>query len=104
MCFYCDRNINGNEQRWWWLNYVCWNCRVQNGILKQDFEKTIDTGRICYRCNKPMTNVGFKFKTPKKNDVKKWKSLENTWENQSKYIDGKIIYTGPKKRIVKQSF
>lgn len=61
-------------------------------------------GRICHRCNKQMINVGFKFKTPKKNNIKQWKLLEKSWENQYLSINGVSTYVGPKKRIVKQSF
>ncbi len=42
-----------------------------------------------------MTDVGFKFKTPKKKDIKQSKLLEKTWENQYQYINNKKIYTGP---------
>lgn len=34
MCFYCDREVKGNPQNWWYENYVCWTCRVQNGLKK----------------------------------------------------------------------
>ncbi len=98
MCFYCDRNAYGNPKYWWWDNYVCWNCRVQNGILKNNTGKYNKHcgGRICYKCNQQMTNVGFKFKTPKKNDVKKWKELENTWAKQTKIINGNVVDVAPK--------
>jgi len=110
MCFYCDREVKGNPQTWWYENYVCWNCRGQNGLkndpilLKNNKIEHIETGRICYRCHNPMVNVGFKFKTPKKSDLKKWKELEKTWENQYVYLNGIKNYVGPKKRIVQQSF
>lgn len=108
MCFYCDREVKGNAQAWWYQNYVCWSCRVQNGISNQSEEKickeTDKGGRICYRCHKQMVNVGFKFKTPKKSDIKKWKQLEKTWENQHITINGVNTYIGPKNRVVKQSF
>lgn len=103
MCFYCDRNVKGNPKFWWYLNYVCWTCRIQNGV-KKDVNYKIEKGRICYKCNQPMINVGFKFKTPKKHDIKKWKQLENTWENQYKFINKEKCYVGPKDRIVQQSF
>lgn len=51
-----------------------------------------------------MINVGFKFKTPKKNDTKKWQMLEKTWENQYKLINGEKNYVGPSNRVVCQSF
>lgn len=106
MCFYCQRNVHGNPKPWWWRNYVCWTCHVQNG-LKKPCETNVDInkrGRICYRCHNQMTDVGFKFRTPKKNDIKQWKYLEKTWENQYKYINGEKTYIGPKERIVGQSF
>lgn len=100
MCFYCDRNIRGNVEPWWYLNYVCWTCRIQNGV-----KSSYDHGdRICYRCHNQMTDVGFKFKTPKKNDVKQWKHLEKKWEYQYKYINGEKKYIGPKEKVVKQMF
>jgi hypothetical protein len=51
-----------------------------------------------------MTDVGFKFKTPKKKDIKQWKLLEKTWENQYQLINNKKIYTGPQPKIVMQTF
>ena len=149
MCFYCDREVKGNPQPWWYKNYVCWTCRVQNGIKnnpmtleieknntkhrRSDFycvflkaiqrnndcedetipenknknkikENVYETGRICYRCNNPMVDVGFKFRTPKKNDVKQWKHLQETWEVQQQYINGVSTYVGPKVRTWKQNF
>ncbi len=106
MCFYCDRQAKGNPQFWWYKNYVCWNCRVQNGVKKHTTvnEENDKGGRICYRCNNLMTDVGFKFRTPKKSDIKTWKNLEKTWENQYKKINGKEIYVGPKEKVIKQSF
>lgn len=100
MCFYCDREVKGNPQFWWYKNYVCWTCRVQNGVTKQKEEG----GRICFRCNQPMVNVGFKFKTPKKSDIKSWKDLQKTWQVQQKFVDGVETYVGPKERIVDPSF
>lgn len=105
MCFYCDRDVKGNPQPWWYESYVCWTCHVQNGL--KHCEINIDVkkgGRICYRCRNQMTEVGFKFRTPKKNDIKQWKYLEKNWENQYKYINGEKKYIGPKERIVQQSF
>jgi hypothetical protein len=99
MCFYCYRDKSSNH--WWCDNYVCWNCHVQCGVTNSDYN---GGGRICHKCNKFMVNVGFKFKTPKKNNVKKWKELKETWENQSVRIDGKRINLYTKKNIVKQSF
>ena len=124
--------VKGNPQTWWYENYVCWTCRVQNGVkndplflgtkkqicsnnLTNEYFKTIrtfkkeekekkDNGRICYRCHNQMVDVGFKFKTPKKYDVKQWKHLEQTWENQYKFINGVKTYVGPKKCKVQQSF
>jgi hypothetical protein len=107
MCFYCEREVKGNPQFWWYLNYVCWNCRVQNGVTKNPVKNSdINTnGRICYRCHQQMTEVGFKFRTPKKNNIKEWSRLQKTWENQYKYDEnGNKIYVGPKSRIVKQQF
>lgn len=147
MCFYCDREVNGNPQPWWYANYVCWTCRVQNGLKNDplflptkkqrrsvklyfdylktqkksknkdteiefeksveheiDFQKQVDTGRICYKCNNPMVDVGFKFKTPKKNDIKQWKHLQETWEVQQQCINGVSTYVGPKVKTWKQSF
>ena len=106
MCFYCDRNVKGQPEGWWWFNYVCWTCRVQNGVKKPSGINAENDkgGRICYRCHNLMTEVGFKFRTPKKNDVKQWKRLEQTWENQYKYINGEKKYVGPKERVVQQSF
>ena len=106
MCFYCQRNAHGNPKPWWYLNYVCWTCCVQNGVKKpsvitRDNDKG---GRICYKCHNLMTEVGFKFRTPKKNDIKQWKHLETTWENQYKTINGEKTYIGPIERVVKQSF
>ncbi len=51
-----------------------------------------------------MTNVGFKFKTPKKTDIKQWTLLEKTWENQHITTNGIKTYVGPKKRTVTQMF
>lgn len=103
MCFYCNRNTKGNPQFWWYVNYVCWNCRVQNGVKKCQINRENDKGgRICYKCHIQMTNVGFKFKTPKKKDIKQWKLLEKTWENQYISINNQKIYTGPKPTIVIQ--
>ena len=105
MCFYCDREVNGNPQFWWYLNFVCWTCRVQNGVKKNKLENSNKSSRICYRCNQPMTEVGVKFKTPKKDNIKEWLHLEKTWENQYKYDkDGNKIYVGPKTCIVKKKF
>jgi hypothetical protein len=142
MCFYCDRKVKGGNPRYWWyLNFVCWTCRVQNGIFKSNTEKqdiknersnkyyeslqyTNKTSsslvenenyskkeinkngcRVCYKCNQLMTNVGVKFKTPKKNNIKKWKNLQKVWENQFKYDkNGNSIYVGPKNRVVEQNF
>ena len=109
MCFYCDRNVKGNPQPCWYLNYVCWTCRVQNGVkidpvLLKTKKEIYNNGRICYRCNNQMVNVGFKFRTPKKNNVKQWNHLKKTWENQYKYINGVETYVGPKIRKVKQTF
>ncbi len=97
MCFYCDRK----GESWWWQNYVCWNCRVQNGVCKSN---DLPGGRVCYKCNQPMIDVGFKFRTPKKKDVKQWKHLEKTWENQYRYIGWERINVGPRPRVVKQAF
>jgi hypothetical protein len=99
MCFYCDM---GHAPSWWWKNWVCWTCRVQCGQLKTPIP--INQGRICYRCNKPMTNVGFKFKTPKKSNKANWKILQSTWENQYKYSCDKGKYVGPSPRVVSQRF
>ena len=133
MCLLCDRAIKGTDRYWWYCNFVCWTCRVQNGVDKSKTDKqdlkdeksnkfyrsfqymekpsssTVDDEkytvkqpkmkhitRTCYRCNQPMVNVGFKFKTPKKTDIKQWKLLEKTWENQRKIVNGKEIYVGPK--------
>ncbi len=139
MCFYCDREVKGNPQSWWYENYVCWNCRVQNGVKNDSFllgtkkqicnsnlthkyfrtirkkpkindnennnlPKRVETGRICYNCNNQMIDVGFKFKTPKKTNIKQWKHLEATWENQHKYINGVKTYVGPKNRVHQQNF
>ena len=105
MCFYCDREVYGNPQTWWYVNYVCWTCRVQNGATHSKIDKDKDKGgRICYRCHNQMTDVGFKFKTPKKNNIKQWKILEKTWENQCKTINGEKIYVGPKIKVVQQIF
>lgn len=135
MCFYCDREIKGNPQPWWYENYVCWKCCIQNGVkkdysflgtkkqirsnkLKNKYLKImgnfkeeenkqnqpINKGRICYKCHNKMVDVGFKFKTPKKYDTKKWKHLEKTWENQYIYKNGIKTYIGPENRKVKQSF
>jgi len=106
MCFYCDRQVKGNPQFWWYCNYVCWTCKIQCGVKHQiDFlQENNKGGRICYKCNKQMTDVGFKFKTPKKNNIKQWTTLEKTWENQYKCIDGIKTYVGPKNKIVKQTF
>ena len=51
-----------------------------------------------------MVNVGFKFKTPKKSDIKSWKHLQKTWQVQQKFVDGVETYVGPKERIVDPSF
>lgn len=105
MCFYCERNAHGNPKPWWYLNYVCWTCRVQNGVKKpSEIPEKNKGGRVCYKCHCIMTNVGFKFRTPKKNDIKQWKHLETTWENQIKHINGEEKYVGPKEKIVKQCF
>ena len=106
MCFYCERNTKGNPQYWWYVNFVCWTCRVQNGVKKpcQINSENNKGGRICYKCNVHMTDVGFKFKTPKKKDIKQWKLLEKTWENQYITINKKKIYTGPQTKIVEQRF
>lgn len=106
MCFYCDREVRGNSQSWWWTNWVCWTCRVQNGVKKpcEVTESNDKGGRVCYRCHNLMTDVGFKFKTPKKSDKARWKLLELTWENQHKTIKGVKTYVGPKTRVVSQSF
>lgn len=103
MCFYCDREVKGNPQLWWYTNFVCWTCRIQNGVKKQ-FTGTIDNGRKCYRCHQDMTDVGFKFRVPKKQDVHKWKHLQNTWENQYTIQNGVKCYVGPKKRTIIQTF
>jgi hypothetical protein len=139
MCFYCDRDTTARY--WWYLNFVCWNCRVQNGVsysnivkqniknersnkyykslqytnktnssivenehyIKKEINKKIC--RVCYKCNQLMTDVGVKFKTPKKDNIKEWKNLEKVWETQFKYDDkGEEIYVGPKKRVVEQNF
>lgn len=139
MCFYCDRDTN--SRYWWYLNFVCWNCRVQNGvfnnnIVKQNIKnehsnhyyKTLQynnktnssivenenyskkeinkkISRVCYKCNQLMTDVGCKFKTPKKNNIKEWKNLEKVWTTQFKYDEkGNTIYIGPKNKVVKQNF
>lgn len=95
MCFCCDVEVYGNPKFWWWSNYVCWTCRIQNGVKKTaTYSKEI--GRICYRCHQPMTDVGYKFRTPKKNDVKKWNQLKNTWSIQKKYINGEQTCVAPK--------
>lgn len=52
-----------------------------------------------------MTDVGFKFKTPKKDNIKEWQNLKKVWENQFKYDEkGNKIYVGPKNRLVEQHF
>ena len=44
MCFYCDREVKRKPQTWWYKNYVCLTCRVQNGIknnpMTLEIEKT----------------------------------------------------------------
>jgi hypothetical protein len=104
MCFYCDREAKGNPQPWWYVNYVCWNCHVQNGVKKDETNNKKKGGRICYRCHAPMVNVGFKFKTPKKNNSKQWEVLQKTWENQYVTIQDEQTYVGPLNKKVKQKF
>lgn len=101
MCFYCDREVKGNPQIWWYKNFVCWNCRIQNGLKHSSnlTEENDTCNKICYRCNQIMTDVGFKFKTPSKNNIKQWKFLEKTWQYQYKYNNSEKIYIGPKNKI-----
>jgi hypothetical protein len=105
MCFYCDRNARGNPKPWWYVNYVCWTCRVQNGLKISETNITNNKGgKYCYKCHNQMIDVGFKFKTPKKNDIKQWKILEKTWEYQYIITNNNRIYVGPHNKVVKQLF
>lgn len=86
---------------WMRCNWVCWTCQVQCGQLKTPIP--INKGRICFSCNCPMTNVGTKFKTPKKSNKAKWKLLQSKWENQYKFFNSNGEYVGPTPRVVIQN-
>jgi len=45
-----------------------------------------------------MIDVGFKFKPPKKNNIKKWNELKKTWTSQKIYETktNEYIYIGQK--------
>jgi hypothetical protein len=102
MCFYCDMK---HAEEWWWRKYACFQCRRTNDLLHTPKSNFIEHGgKICSGCNKQMVDVGFKFEPPKKADVKKWKTLEQTWENQHKIVDGVRTYVGPSNQKVKQRF
>jgi hypothetical protein len=71
---------------------VCLNCRIafSHGM---DFNDIIQ--RICPQCRKEMINVNYKFKPPKKNEIKKWETIEYLLENgfyfQHIYENGKTV-------------
>jgi hypothetical protein len=71
---------------------VCLNCRsaFSNGM---NFDNVIQ--RICPQCKKEMINVNYKFRPPKKNEIKKWETIKYLLENgfyfQHIYENGKTV-------------
>jgi len=71
---------------------VCLDCRIafSHGM---DFNNIIL--RMCPQCKSEMINVNYKFKPPKKSEVKKWETvkflLENEFYYQHIYEDGKTV-------------
>jgi ABC-type uncharacterized transport system substrate-binding protein len=71
---------------------VCLNCRIafSNGM---DLNNIIQ--RICPQCKKEMVNIIYKFKPPKKIELKKWETIKYLLENgfyfQHIYENGKAV-------------
>ena len=59
------------------LKFACFQCRITAD--KQTNDSIYDSWKFCPKCSKPMDCVGKKFQGPKKNKIKQWKQLEETW-------------------------
>ena len=72
--------------------FVCLNCRITFSY-GMDYDNIIP--RTCPQCKNEMINVDYKFKSPKKNDIKKWEIIKYLLENgfyfQHIYENNKII-------------
>jgi hypothetical protein len=57
---------------------VCLNCRMAFNY-GMNFDNVIQ--RICPQCKKEMVNVNYKFRPPKKDEIKKWETVKYLLEN-----------------------
>ena len=71
---------------------VCVNCRI---TFSYGMDNNNIISRICPQCKNEMINVDYKFKSPKKEDIKKWETIKYLLENgfyfQHIYENNKII-------------
>ena len=57
---------------------VCINCRIAFSC-GMDYENIIS--RVCPQCKNEMINVDYKFRAPKKDNIKKWETIKYLFEN-----------------------
>ena len=57
---------------------VCLNCRIAFSY-GMDYNNVIS--RVCPQCKNEMVNVNYKFRAPKKNDIKKWETIKYLLDN-----------------------
>jgi hypothetical protein len=57
---------------------VCVNCRI---AFSHGMNYNNIISRICPQCKNEMVNVDYKFRAPKKNNVKKWETIKYLLEN-----------------------
>jgi len=101
MCYLQDL-IYGRHPWWFFTRSVCWDCRILGNTLheRKHIKNKTHTNRKCPSCANIMTKVGYKFKAPCKNNIKKWKLLQKTWEVQYICENGVYKYIGPINQII----
>ena len=57
---------------------VCLNCRMS---FSYDMNYDNIISRVCPQCKNKMINVDYKFKAPKKDNIKKWEVIKYLLEN-----------------------
>ena len=80
---YKDTNMFHGEKKWFSNKFVCFNCRKYIKQSYKQFNYSINWPK-CTECQKHMTCVSIAFQPPPKDNIKKWKKIDNEWYNDSR--------------------